>query len=95
MVETMQVTMVSETLVRKGFASALRELRSATGLSQESFALETKLDRTFVSGLERAKHTPTLFTLYRLLPTLNVTLLQLASAIDRHVRRARTARLPR
>lgn len=37
------------------FGRRVRELREAKGLSQEAFAEECGLDRTYVSGIERGK----------------------------------------
>lgn len=33
----------------------LRELRKATGLSQEKFAFECELDRTYIASIEQGK----------------------------------------
>lgn len=43
----------SKFLVR--FGRRVRELREAKGLSQEAFAEECGLDRTYISGIERGK----------------------------------------
>jgi transcriptional regulator with XRE-family HTH domain len=37
------------------FGRRVRELREAKGLSQEAFAEECRLDRTYISGVERGK----------------------------------------
>ena len=37
------------------FGQRVRELREAQGLSQEAFAEECGLDRTYISGIERGK----------------------------------------
>jgi transcriptional regulator with XRE-family HTH domain len=37
------------------FGHRVRELREAKGLSQEAFAEECGLDRTYISGVERGK----------------------------------------
>ncbi len=50
----------------------LRELRKQRGFTQESFALECDVDRTFVGLMERGERQPTLTTLYRLAGPLGV-----------------------
>ncbi len=43
----------SDILIR--FGRRVRELRKAKGLSQEDFAAECGLDRTYISGIERGR----------------------------------------
>lgn len=52
---------------------ALRRLRVAKGLSQEEFAFEVELDRTYISGIERGVRNPTIATLLRLTKVLGIT----------------------
>lgn len=51
---------------------AVRRNRQKTGLSQEQFAFEVELDRTYVSGIERGVRNPTVATLLRLTKALGV-----------------------
>ena len=41
--------------ILEAFGSRVRELRKARGLSQEVFADACRLDRTYISGIERGK----------------------------------------
>jgi len=41
--------------IKKNFGKRLRELRKAKGLSQESFAFECELDRTYIATIEQGK----------------------------------------
>lgn len=52
------------------FGRVLRETRKRRGLSQQSLALETDLDRTYISLLERGKRQPSLRTLFVLAEAL-------------------------
>lgn len=52
----------------------LRRLRVARGLSQERLALESGVDRAYVSGLERARENPTVDVLDRLAAILTTPL---------------------
>lgn len=54
------------------FGKNLKFLRTQKGISQEEFADKTKLDRTYISGLERGKRNPSFLTLIKLAQTLNV-----------------------
>jgi transcriptional regulator with XRE-family HTH domain len=55
------------------FGAALRALRLELGLSQESLASAAGLDRTYVGGLERGEHNPTLRVIWMLSDTLEVS----------------------
>ncbi|MGJ5819946.1 helix-turn-helix domain-containing protein [Paludibaculum fermentans] len=57
----------------KAFGIALREVRTAKGLSQEGLADEAGVDRTYVSLMERGIKSPTLRMLIRLAAILGVT----------------------
>lgn len=53
-------------------AKNLRALRQKTGLSQEAFADEVGLHRTYVSGLERGNRNPTIAIIEKLARFLGV-----------------------
>lgn len=59
--------------VTLNFGLALRECRQRAGLSQEDLALESELDRTYISMLERNIKAPTLTTLIKLAEALSVS----------------------
>jgi transcriptional regulator with XRE-family HTH domain len=58
--------------VRKRLGANVRRLRKETGLSQESFANEFGVDRTYVSGIERGVRNPTVSIVARLADALGV-----------------------
>jgi transcriptional regulator with XRE-family HTH domain len=58
--------------LRSAFGALLKELREERGLSQAQLALESELDQTFVSLLERGRRQPTLATLFALCDALRV-----------------------
>jgi transcriptional regulator with XRE-family HTH domain len=64
-----------------GFGGRVRELRQATGLSQEAFADRCGLDRTYISGIERGKRNVSLQNLEVLAKALNVTLSRLLKGL--------------
>lgn len=55
------------------FGNRLRKLRIEKGFSQEKFADLTQLDRTYVSGLERGKRTPSYLILLKIAKSLNIS----------------------
>jgi len=71
--------------LRRAFAKTVRGLRKNAGLSQEHLALETGLGRSYMGELERGLRTPTLETMFRLLPALRVDFIQLAQELVRNL----------
>lgn len=74
--------------LRAAFGDLLRELREKRGLSQAQLALESELDQTFVSLLERGQRQPSLASLFSLCDALRIE-------PDAVVRRLMAARPPR
>lgn len=63
----------------------IRELRIEKGFSQESFAHEVSLDRTYMGGVERGERNVAALNLIRIAKCLNVevgVLFPLISTID-------------
>ena len=58
--------------LRENFATNLRRLRHASGLSQEELAHRAGINRNYVGLLERAANSPTLDTIERLAAELAV-----------------------
>ena len=58
-------------------ASAIRALRLKSGLSQRQLALRMQVPRTYVSKIENEKAMPTLSSLQRLAPALEVSIADL------------------
>jgi transcriptional regulator with XRE-family HTH domain len=65
--------------IKATFGKRLRELREATGMSQEALAHEAGLDRTYVSSVERGKRNISLENIERLAKALGVKLKDLFS----------------
>lgn len=60
--------------VRQRLATNLRRLRTEKGLSQEQFAFEVGIHRTYISDLERGTRNPTISVVERLAQYLNISL---------------------
>jgi len=58
--------------IREVFASNLRALRQAKGLSQEELAYRADIDRTYISSLERCVYNVSIDVLDRLASVLEV-----------------------
>lgn len=64
------------------FGARVRELRSKNGLSQEAFAHACRLDRTYVSGIERGVRNPSLRNISRIARALKVSLPKLFESVE-------------
>lgn len=69
----------------EAFGVILRELRTDKGLSQERLALDSGLDRTFISLLERGLRQPSLTTLLQLAKILGVTASEIISKVEKRL----------
>lgn len=58
--------------LERAFGDALREVRKEHGVSQEQLALDSGLDRTYVSLIERGVQSPTIRSVAKLATVLGV-----------------------
>jgi len=58
--------------VQKRFGQRLAEIRIAKGITQERFAFQLKVDRTYISYIERGERNPSLYLLWRMAKVLGV-----------------------
>lgn len=65
--------------VRARVARNLRRLRVEAGLSQEAFAVDAGLDRTYVSRIERHLENPTIGVVQRIAQALGVDIVEMVS----------------
>ena len=63
------------------FGSRVRELRQEKNLSQEAFALECDLDRTYIGGIERGERNLALRNIERIAASLGVSLSELMEGL--------------
>lgn len=64
-------------------ATNMRQVREASGLSQELLALEAEVDRTYISQVERGVCNPSLRVLYQIASVLKVPVSDLLQAPER------------
>ena len=81
--------MRGDQLLRQSFGATLRELREKRGVSQEALALDSDLDRTFVSMLERGLRQPSLNSLFSIAASLDIAPSQIVRLTERELGRRR------
>ena len=62
-----------KTTVNIAFGKRVAELRKNAGFSQEQFAFECNVDRTYIGTIERGEKSPTLNTIAKIADALNIT----------------------
>lgn len=67
--------------VKSRFGERLHELRTARGYTQMELAIRSKMDRSFLSDLERGVKEPTLTTLQTLADAFSLTLSEMLDRI--------------
>lgn len=63
--------------ILKRFGARVRELRKNEGYSQESFADECGLDRTYMGGIERGERNVALRNIERIAEALGISIAEL------------------
>ena len=76
---------MTATALAKAFGKAVRAERENAGWSQELLGDYAGLDRTYVSGLERATRNPTLLTMEKIAGALGVPLSKLIAEAERRL----------
>jgi transcriptional regulator with XRE-family HTH domain len=59
------------------FGQAIRRVRNARGISQEQFAHDSGLDRSYVGGIERGERNPSLLAIEKIALGLKISLAEL------------------
>jgi transcriptional regulator with XRE-family HTH domain len=67
--------------ILEGFGKRVRERRSKMGVSQEKFAAKCKLDRTYISGIERGKRNLSLRNIKIIADALDTTISELTKGL--------------
>jgi len=76
--------------IENAFATVLRDLRTQKKISQENLAFLSGLDRTYISLLERGKRQPTLTSLFSISKALDLTLVELVTALEEKINENQT-----
>lgn len=67
--------------ILKRFGARIRELRMTKGFSQEAFAAQCGLDRTYLGGIERGERNLALRNIEVLAKALNLTISELTKGL--------------
>lgn len=73
--------MAKKTDILARFGARVREARKAKGISQEAFADQCDLDRTYISGIERGNRNVALRNIDRIAATLGMSLSELMKGV--------------
>jgi len=73
--------MVRRTEITKRFGARVRALRQRAGFSQEEFAAECDLDRTYISGIERGRRNVGLRNLEAIAIALKLSISELMKGV--------------
>lgn len=71
--------MVGKKRKSNNFGEAVREARTANGLTQEELASRAGLDRSYIGGVERGERNPTLSVIERIAEGIGISLPELFS----------------
>lgn len=69
--------------------TALRRLRTAAGMTQEQLALESGVQRNFISLIETGQNQPTISTIVKLARALGMKASEFVVEAEREVRRGK------
>jgi transcriptional regulator with XRE-family HTH domain len=69
----------------RAFGDVLRDTREAGGISQEEIARKAKLNRTFISFLERGLRQPSLATMFALAGALQIRVSRLVAEVEQRL----------
>ena len=64
------------------FGDRVRELRKEAGWSQDEFAEEADLDRTYIGGIERGERNLALRNIKRIADALGITIAELMAGVE-------------
>ena len=69
-------------ILLKNLGKSIREYRLKQGLSQEELAFRISSARNFIGCIERAEKSPTIYTIFKIAKSLNISLSDLVKDID-------------
>jgi len=77
----MTISTMSDSKILQRFGERVRELRAAAEYSQEAFAEECDLDRTYMGGIERGERNLGLRNIERIAEALGITIAELMEGV--------------
>ena len=73
--------------IEEAFGEAIKKLRKSMRFSQEELAVESGLDRSFISLLECGHQQPPLITIMQLAKALHISASQLIASVEENMQR--------
>ena len=86
------IILVAMNRIQNRFGRRVRRLRERAGLSQERFAEECGLHRTYIGAVERGERNISLVNIERIARALGITIQELFKEISRRGKASRSAR---
>ena len=59
--------------IKERIGKRIRELRTAKGLSQEKFAFECELDRTYIAGIEQGRRNVSIVNIEKIAQAFDIS----------------------
>lgn len=72
--------------VSEHFGLAVRNIRKRTGITQEELAHLAKIDRTYMSAIERGKKNPSIRVIYQLSQGLGVAVSDIVHEFEKEIK---------
>jgi transcriptional regulator with XRE-family HTH domain len=71
--------------IEKAFGQVLRKIRKDKHINQEKLAIDSDLDRSFISQLEHGRKQPSLTTIFQLSKALDISPSKMISSVEKIV----------
>lgn len=68
--------------IQQSFGLKVQQLRKATGMSQEKFALSIDMDRTYLASVEAGKRNISINNIKKIADGLNITISELFVGVE-------------
>lgn len=73
--------------IEEAFGEAIRDLRKANRISQETLAEVSNLDRSYISMLECGHKQPSLITIFQLAKAFNLSASKILSLVEEKIKK--------
>ena len=77
----MNISIMADSDILQRFGERVRELRAEAGYSQEAFAEECDLDRTYMGGVERGERNLGLRNVEKIAEALDISIAELMEGV--------------
>ncbi len=74
-----------ETTIQKAFGEALKQLRLNRGVSQEKYALQIGMDRTYYASVEAGKRNISIQNIQKIAEGFEISLSELFLEVEKHL----------